>query len=889
VKASEGLFFYAQQRSNRKTETLEPNVPYGKESGTEDNLRMKTIIPIAPLGGMRTSGIIESRPEGIDLDLQQPPTIPEGVEEKKDESAVISSVTQPHPVMQLPAGNPTLECDYDGNPSELYLSIQTKRWADAVSRTVSHPDEALTWVSRKERDGKLRWRLLPLHAAIIFKAPEKTVESLLCAFPPGAQCKDDQGMLPIHLAFRNGSSEGVVNLLLVAFPQSIDVKDRKGRIPLTLAQASTSPNREAYIRAIERGPRYYAVAAAATDRGVLTSAQKTMYENQIVNMEKEFEERIAQVMKDADDMKADYEEQLEQIQADFEKTQETSQVLVDHVNSLEAQLSTRSDTERFLATKIANLDASLRDITAAKLQQEKQFAAENDQLREENESMRATLETIEKDHTEIKSRALIFEEVNQKEKQMTEAERKKYEDTTRILEMDIEELKASNAMLEVQLKKRMQTEHTLASQVSDLAGKLAESAAQNSEASSTYMMSNERLQREKKELALTVEDLTNKLVTVSKALDFMASEQERIVSAAKRHEETMAVAAEAQRQIVANTARQEVIIAEASREREQIVAILQRQAEEVERTMKERRLILESVQSQNGEIDRANKERTDIIASVARQNKSMKELKRTQLAGLPGIVVEEHDDDEDIVERGNVFATENGDVDDDDDDDDDDDEYEEDDGLGEMRDFPFPKISLTLTTSSSMNSDDGELEDEVSESELADVDEKVQLALEAHCRGEELGDELRNQGEDKGEETAEDIVSEDVDVEQASEEVDGEEVVEQVSEEVGSLEVVEQVSEEVGSLEVVEQVSEEVGSLEVVEQVSEEVERAKLVESEKVAEQISEEFEPSEEVELVETTSKDSSTAVNNTTVYIGTTDGATNSMEVVGTVSHGA
>ena len=34
-------------------------------------------------------------------------------------------------------------------------------------RAATHPQEARMWVSRKESDGKLRWRFLPINTAII--------------------------------------------------------------------------------------------------------------------------------------------------------------------------------------------------------------------------------------------------------------------------------------------------------------------------------------------------------------------------------------------------------------------------------------------------------------------------------------------------------------------------------------------------------------------------------------------------------------------------------------------------------------------------------------------------------------------------------------------------
>merc|ERR1719253_2587196 len=154
------------------------------------------------------------------------------------------------------------ECDYDNNPTELYLCVQRKDWEGAIERSASCPHEAGTWVSRRESDGRLRWRLLPLHAAVIFRAPERTISALLFAYAQGAACKDDQGMLPLYLAFRSGCDEAVVDQLLMAYPQAVEVPDRKGRTPVALARQSTHANRELYIRAVERVPAYYAVSAA---------------------------------------------------------------------------------------------------------------------------------------------------------------------------------------------------------------------------------------------------------------------------------------------------------------------------------------------------------------------------------------------------------------------------------------------------------------------------------------------------------------------------------------------------------------------------------------------------------------------------------------------------
>jgi ankyrin repeat protein len=145
------------------------------------------------------------------------------------------------------------EVDYDEGASELYRRIEGRDWDGAMARLESHPFEAKTWVSRKEHNSeKIRWRLLPIHAVCIFRAPLALIEALIDIYRDGPQMKDDQGMLPIHLACRNGGSKGVVLTLLNAFPDSYKIKDRKGRAPLELVEASGSQNVEAVSAAIRR-------------------------------------------------------------------------------------------------------------------------------------------------------------------------------------------------------------------------------------------------------------------------------------------------------------------------------------------------------------------------------------------------------------------------------------------------------------------------------------------------------------------------------------------------------------------------------------------------------------------------------------------------------------
>jgi hypothetical protein len=531
------------------------------------------------------------------------------------------------------------ECDYDANPTELYLAVQKKDWDHVTSIATNYPHEAATWVSRKEGDGKLRWRLLPLHAAIIFKAPEQAIGALLCAFAQGAACKDDQGMLPIHLAFRNTCDEEVVNLLLMAYPQSVDVQDRKGRTPMVLAQQTNHPNRDAYIRALERGSAYYAVANAAKG-GMNFGGESTA-----PLLTEEERNNLEALQLKYDQLTVEHAERVNELEGELAKTQETSQVLVDHVNSLEAQLASRTDTERFLATKIANLDSQLKNTTKQLEETESNLQASNAELEEKNASLLSRAEAAESEAAEYKLALDDKRETAKKVYALTNKERISYEDRMEKCERDAAAHQANAAVLEAQLKQKIETEHALASQVSMLAAQLASSASNTSEATTTYQRKCEALTAENKLLKDHVAKLEKKLDTVATALDAMATEQERIVAAATRHEQTMSDAAAAHHRIVSDTARQESLLEDAAKEREQIVAILMRQAEDAERTISDREKVLEAVKEQEDIMNAAAEERDAVVASVNKQREYMDFMMNGELKFLKMTASEEEQEE----------------------------------------------------------------------------------------------------------------------------------------------------------------------------------------------------------------------------------------------------
>jgi hypothetical protein len=111
----------------------------------------------------------------------------------------------------------------------LYKVIESRSWDAVLELIQNDPSEAATWITREENHS---WKLLPIHAAIIFKAPEFIIEALLQAYPDGALEGDNRGMTPLHLAFRHAASDATLYSLLNACPTAIGLKDKGGRTPL---------------------------------------------------------------------------------------------------------------------------------------------------------------------------------------------------------------------------------------------------------------------------------------------------------------------------------------------------------------------------------------------------------------------------------------------------------------------------------------------------------------------------------------------------------------------------------------------------------------------------------------------------------------------------------
>ena len=133
------------------------------------------------------------------------------------------------------------EVDYEKNPTKLYQLIERREWAEMLEYISKNPSDSAIFVYRKcsKNGNKLRWRQLPIHAALVFRGKIAIIAALIKSYPQALLKRDDQGMIPLHLAFRYKSSEAIINLIMQAYPKSILMKDNKGRIPIELANKNS--------------------------------------------------------------------------------------------------------------------------------------------------------------------------------------------------------------------------------------------------------------------------------------------------------------------------------------------------------------------------------------------------------------------------------------------------------------------------------------------------------------------------------------------------------------------------------------------------------------------------------------------------------------------------
>ena len=171
-----------------------------------------------------------------------------------------------------------LEVDYDLNPTILYKLIESKQWDGVISRIQQDRTEVSTWILRRGKEGNLRWKVLPLHAAICLKAPKNVLMQMFNAYPDASCSVDDQGMLPLHLIMKNDEVDDTfLRAMLNAYPRGIQRRDRKGRVPLEMKGKAIF---ECWKLALD------------TERKKIRAEEKKMYETRVLSERELFEKEI---------------------------------------------------------------------------------------------------------------------------------------------------------------------------------------------------------------------------------------------------------------------------------------------------------------------------------------------------------------------------------------------------------------------------------------------------------------------------------------------------------------------------------------------------------------------------------------------------------------------
>lgn len=306
---------------------------------------------------------------------------------------------------------------------QLFRYIELKKWKDAILQVNSHPEEASTWIFRKEKNGKIRWRLTPLHAVIIYNGPIELVQALVDIYPAALKKPDDEGMLPVHLAFRNGMSNDIICLLLDAYPDAVEETDSQGRVPIQHARTITRDRKELV--------NFYANTVAKLERDKVSRKKDEEYKKSLTEKIKSMEEvyetkRLVMISEYESTLKnahLGYATKHALAMAEVNKKHSSSMVemKVMHNTSLEHVSKKHQESLKGVDAKYAETITDVdKKIEASLGKEHKEHQASLAALKTEFD---ASMEQSKKEHDEA------IGEVRKEQRTLIEATRKQYEES----------------------------------------------------------------------------------------------------------------------------------------------------------------------------------------------------------------------------------------------------------------------------------------------------------------------------------------------------------------------------------------------------------------------------------------------------------------------------
>jgi hypothetical protein len=328
-------------------------------------------------------------------------------------------------------------CDYDTSATLLYELLESSSWERARSRCRSHSDEVRTWICRSDKNG-VRWRLLPLHAAIIFQSPNFLVSALLEQFPAAASSADDQGMLPLHLAFRHKQEdEDLLELLLLSYPKAVMIRDKRDRVPLEHGRDSKFSAKimrlyaDATVAASRQSSKEHQTIDSPTARTATTTRtggrdiraieiehQKAMeklkeeYESEIRRLESNdhrAQEKIESAESKISDLRAEHQNQLKELRDTYERR---ISILYENHSAEIRKIENNHEQERHAIEKTHKQELNeLRDLLTKQVHNDRELS---DSLEKEIAHLQVALQERKADSDRQMVQFKMLEASNQK-------------------------------------------------------------------------------------------------------------------------------------------------------------------------------------------------------------------------------------------------------------------------------------------------------------------------------------------------------------------------------------------------------------------------------------------------------------------------------------------
>lgn len=380
---------------NKIEEPVEEETTKNVDEGQSATHSSTAVEEVAPGTKEETSLLLEKldNEQGKDISnssiFLSPETVVQPPPQNEDQNMSFNSATalfQEDEVDEVANVSERRIVDYDKNPSALYKALQQKDWKLTMDLVDENPDEVFTWIIRKDKEGMTRWCLLPIHAALIFKAPMHVIVKLLSIYPESGLCKDDQGMIPLHLAFRHGASDAILYEILSSCPDAIDVKDDKGRTPLALhstyvarANAQGTPTNAADNSLQKMRPsafERYVTVAADRARKSTKSKLEAYYVGKLKTLHDEHTEQLENLRKLASDEFSASRERIKELE-------KKKRILESNLNDKKKEAENLSKQNHANKLAISNMETLLQEVTTSKHEEKVVFLQKISQLEAE--------------------------------------------------------------------------------------------------------------------------------------------------------------------------------------------------------------------------------------------------------------------------------------------------------------------------------------------------------------------------------------------------------------------------------------------------------------------------------------------------------------------------